>query len=68
MGSHEQSQGHMVSAVIFGLVLVTAVFAIFGFLSKNYTLYLPMLIAYGIWVVVALVFFGRGLDSEASHH
>lgn len=68
MGSHDSSKGHMASAVIFGLILTAAVFGIFGFLSGNYTVYVPMLVIYAVWVVVSLSFYGRGLDSEPSHH
>ena len=62
----------MVAAVITGWVLITLVWLIFGFLSQNLTVYIPMLAAYAIWTVVSLVIFGRGLDREmaadAEHH
>lgn len=64
MGSHEVTKSHLVSAIIVGWVLVALVWLIFGFLSQNYLLYVPMLVAYGIWTVVSLLIFGRGLDRE----
>ena len=72
MGTHEVTKPHLVSAIVVGWVLVALVWLIFGFLSQNYVLYIPMLVAYAIWTVVSLVIFGRGLDREmaadAEHH
>lgn len=68
MGSHESSKGHLVSAIIFGLILVTAVYAIFSFLAASYSVYVPMLALYAVWVVVSLVMYGRGLDRESAEH
>ncbi len=64
MGSHEVTKTHLVQAIIVGWVLVALVWLVFGFLSQNYVLYLPLLIAYAIWTVVSLMIFGRGLDKE----
>lgn len=64
MGTHEVAKPHMVSAIITGWVLVALVYLIFGFLSQNYLIYVPMLIAYAVWTVVSLQIFGRGLDRE----
>jgi multidrug transporter EmrE-like cation transporter len=64
MGTHEVTKTHLVQAIIVGWVLVALVWAVFGFLSQNYVLYLPLLIAYAIWTVVSLMIFGRGLDKE----
>ena len=64
MGTHEVTKPHMVSAIITGWVLVALVWLIFGFLSQNFLIYVPMLVAYAIWTVVSLVIFGRGLDRE----
>ncbi len=66
MSTHEAPKSHLGSAIIVGLVLVGAVFGIFGFLSKNFAVYVPMLVIYAIWVIVAMVFYGRGLDREAA--
>jgi multidrug transporter EmrE-like cation transporter len=64
MGTHEVTKTHLVQAIIVGWVLVALVWLVFGFLSQNYVLYLPLLIAYAIWTVVSLMIFGRGLDKE----
>ncbi|TEX51806.1 MAG: hypothetical protein B7C55_03640 [Actinomycetales bacterium mxb001] len=64
MGSHAAPKSHMAAAIIFGLVLVTLVFLIFGALSGNYAVMLPILIAYSAWTIVSLFIFGRGLSRE----
>ena len=64
MGTHEVTKTHLVQAIIVGWVLVALVWLVFGFLSQNYVLYLPLLLAYAIWTVVSLMIFGRGLDKE----
>lgn len=64
MATHAATKTHLVAAIIVGWVLVVGVWAIFGFLSKNYVMYVPMLLAYAIWTVVSLVIYGRGLDRE----
>ncbi|MBM3685412.1 MAG: hypothetical protein FJW85_00195 [Actinobacteria bacterium] len=64
MGSHEVAKSHLVSGIIVGWVLVALVWLIFGFLSQNFLLYVPMLVAYAVWTVVSLLIFGRGLDRE----
>jgi len=66
MSSHGAVKGHLASGIIFGFILVAAVFGIFGFLSQNYTVYIPMLVIYAAWVVISQVFYGRGLDREAA--
>lgn len=65
MGSHAAPKSHMASAIIFGLVLVVLVYLIFGFLSGNYSMMLPMLAVYVVWTVASLFIFGKGLDREA---
>ncbi len=64
MSSHEVAKPHLVAGIITGWVLVALVWLVFGFLSQNYVLYLPLLIAYALWTVVSLMIFGRGLDKE----
>ena len=64
MGTHEVTKSHLVAAIITGWVLVTLIWLIFGFLSQNYLIYVPMLVAYGAWTVVSLLIYGRGLDRE----
>jgi len=64
MATHQAAKSHLVSAIITGWVLVALVWLIFGFLSKNSLIYVPMLVAYAIWTVVSLLIFGRGLDRE----
>jgi multidrug transporter EmrE-like cation transporter len=66
VATHAAAKSHLAAAIIGGWVLVAAVWAIFGFLSQNYLLYVPLLIAYAIWTVVSLLMFGRGLDNEAA--
>ncbi len=64
MSTHQASKGHLVSGIVFGFILVAAVFGIFGFLSGNYAVYVPVLVVYGAWVIFAMTFYGRGLDRE----
>lgn len=64
MGTHEVARPHLVAGIIGGWVLVALVWLIFGFLSQNYVVYIPLLVAYAIWTVVSLFIFGRGLDKE----
>lgn len=66
MTTHSAPKSHLVSAIITGWVLIALVWLIFGFLSQNYLLYVPMLVAYAVWTVVSLLIFGRGLDREAA--
>ena len=66
MGTHEVQKSHLVAGILTGWVLVALVWVIFGFLSQNYAVYVPLLIAYAIWTVVSLLIFGRGLDREAA--
>lgn len=71
MGTHQAAKPHMVSAIIVGWVLVALVYLIFSFLAGNNTVYVPLLVIYAAWTVVALLLFGRGLDKEAAeaeHH
>jgi len=64
MATHQAAKPHLVSAIITGWVLVALVWLIFGFLSQNSLIYVPMLVAYAVWTVVSLIIFGRGLDRE----
>jgi len=64
MGTHAAPKSHMAAAIIFGMVLVTLVFLIFGFLSGSYTGMLPMLVIYAGWMIISLFIFGRGLSRE----
>ena len=68
MATHAAPRSHMAAAIVFGLVLASLVYLIFGFLSGNYTMMLPLLIAYAIWTVVSLFIYGRGLDAESAEH
>jgi hypothetical protein len=64
MGTHEVAKSHLVSGIIMGWVLAALIWLIFGFLSQNYVVYIPLLVAYAAWTVVSLLIFGRGLDKE----
>jgi hypothetical protein len=67
MSTDEAGKPHMVAAIVVGWVLVTLVWAIFGFLAGNYVLYVPLLVAYAVWTVVSLSIFGRGLVEDEAH-
>jgi hypothetical protein len=67
MGTHEAEKSHPIAAVIVGWVLITIVWAVFGFLAGDFTVYVPMLIAYAVWTVVSLKLFGGVGDHEADH-
>lgn len=66
MATHAAPKPHMVSAIIFGAVLVALVYLIFGSLTKNFAAMSPIPVIYGIWMVISLFLYGRGLDKEAA--
>ncbi|MFM9136437.1 MAG: hypothetical protein ACKOT0_13555 [bacterium] len=68
---HGQPQGHaekthMIQAVIFGLVFVALVTAVFGFLMGSYVVVWPIAATFAIWTVVSLLIF-RGVPADTDH-
>ena len=64
MATHAATKRYVGSAIIVGWVLVALVWVIFSSLAQNYVTYIPLLLAYAAWTVVAVLMFGRGLDCQ----
>lgn len=64
MATHATTKRYFGSALIVSWVLVALVWVIFSSLAQNYVTYIPLLVAYAIWSVVAVLMFGRGLDRQ----
>ena len=55
---------HMIQGIIFGLIFVALVTAVFGFLMGSYVTVWPIAAVFAIWTIVSLVIFRGGAEDE----
>ena len=55
---------HMIQGIVFGLIFVALVTAVFGFLMGSYVTVWPIAAVFAIWTIVSLVIFRGGAEDE----
>ncbi len=55
---------HMIQGIVFGLIFVVLVTAVFGFLMGSYVTVWPIAAVFAIWTIVSLVIFRGGAEDE----
>jgi len=63
-GAGHAEKTHMIQGIVFGLIFVALVTAVFGFLMGSYVTVWPIAAVFAIWTIVSLVIFRGGAEDE----